>query len=245
MWKLTDTLLLRKAKLTNTTLPHSYYINSGTYPAQNQNLVAQIVEIKYRNYYRVNTKEVLEQPAITEKDGVKISLRPHDDTQFLEPIELPDIDMDSKDVWEDEFLILRADLDEPNVLIAISLDCSVILVGSTKTNELHHYDFIDNIYIYPLQKNEFFNVPIQTHYMNDKFVGDVYYNAIALRVDDVDPAEAIIMEYLDEETVRFVLADEVTVIDNNDVDDEDYVNDFNIADYRKNLLEGKIIYGTV
>jgi hypothetical protein len=51
------------------------------------------------------------------------------------------------------------------------------------------------------------------------------------------------MEYINKENneVRFLLGDEVTVIYEDK--SETYVNDASIVDYRKNLLEGKIIYG--
>lgn len=239
MWKLTDTLLYKKAKLTNTTSPHSDQIDKETYPTQNSDLIGTKVLVKYTNFYRCNEKEALEEPAVS-ADGK--SLRPHDDNQHLFPIIIPDIDIDSKDFWEEEFTVLRADLDEPNVFIGINEDYSVILVGSTKMNEMFHYDFIDNVYVYPIQKNELYNVRLKTHYMNENYVEDFYRDAILLRIDDCDPAQAILMEYINSNTVRLILSDEIISIDNNE---DGYVKNSDIPEYRRNLLEGKTIYGTI
>lgn len=245
MWKLSDTLLFKKARLTNTTLPHSDIIDRETYPQQINGLPGSTVSVKVNTHYKCNIESALEEPASIEKDGEVISLRPEDDLQFLTKRELtgPDF-VDIKDYWEEEFLVLRADLVEPYVFIGISTNYSTVIVGSTKMNDQYHYDFLDNVYTYPVQANEYFNLVMLTHYMNDQFIDDFYYDAIALRVDSTDPALAVIMEYIDDDNVRFILTDEVIVIDVFD-DSVEYITDIDIPEYRRKLLEGKIIYGTI
>ena len=244
MWKLSEVLLNYASKETNTTSPHSDYITPEKYPEQNHSLVNTVITLKFKNNYKCNVVKALSKPAVRIVDGEKISLRPHDDHQFINERVIPDPDGDlNHDTWEDDFLILRADMNEPNVLIAISLDFSILLVSSTKINDMGHFEFIDNVAVYPIQYNEFFNTKIKTHYMDENFINDQYLEAEILRIDKTEPCKIVLMEYINKENdeVRFVLGDEVTAI--YEEKSETYVNDASIADYRKNLLEGKIIYG--
>ena len=244
MWKLSEVLLNYASKETNTTSPHSDYITPEKYPEQNHSLVNTVITLEFDNNYKCNVVKALSKPAVRIVDGEKISLRPHDDHQFINERVIPDPDGDlNHDTWEDDFLILRADMNEPNVLIAISLDFSILLVSSTKINDMGHFEFIDNVAVYPIQYNEFFNTKIKTHYMDENFINDQYLEAEILRIDKTEPCKIVLMEYINKENneVRFVLGDEVTAI--YEEKSETYVNDASIADYRKNLLEGKIIYG--
>lgn len=246
MWKLSDILLRKVSKATNTTSPHSDYIHEMTYPEQDADLLNTIVTMHYNSHYRHNIADLIEPPAIKIEDGHIVSTRPKDDYQFLTPRHVSGTDIaEAVDVKEGEFRILRADKTAPFVLIAISTDYEQVLVSSTEFNEMHHYKFLDEPSIYPTQKTEFYNIALQTHYMDENYINDVYYDAIALRVDATDPALTVLMEYIDEDTVRFVLGDEVTGIDNSKFDEENYISDKMIAEYRQSLLEGKIIYGTV
>lgn len=243
MWKLSDILFHKKAKLTNTLFPHSDYVNHDSYPEQEAHLIGEIVELKFYSEYRCNIAKALGKAAVKIIDGEKVSLRPQDDVQFMEDrtITGPD-EVDAKDYWTKECLVLRADKGEPYVFIAVTTDYSEILVSNTKINELHHYDFLDKVTCYPLQDNNYYNINLQTHYMDDKFINDEYYDAIALRVDRTEPCLSVIMEYIDDNTVRFILADETYIIDNDEIDESRYIKDSDIPDYRRRLLEGKTIW---
>lgn len=244
MWKLSDTTLMERIKQTNTTLPHSDYITDTEFPEQNLEFLNTEMELEYRNYYKYNLKDALEKPAVEIIDGVKVSLRPHDDPQFMEYRELvgPDYD-DASDTYTQTFKIVRCDLAEPNVFIAISADYDIIAVGSTALNSDGIYKFLDTIFVYPIQISELFNQPLQSHYMDSNFINDVYIDCLAIRVDGSNPSYSVLMELLDDNVVRFVLGDEVTII-SNELPNE-FISYLSIPDYRKSILEGKVIYGTV
>ena len=246
MWKLSDILLREASKSTSTTLPHSDFIDAETYPEQITDLLRSKVIINFVSFYKCNIKTALESPACKIVDGVKVSLRPEDDIQFMEKREItgPDF-IDMKDYWTEEFTVLRADKVEPFVFIAVSEDFATVIVSSTKLNNMMHYTFLDEISIYGIQYNEFFDLELQTHYMDDNFINDVYYDAVALRIDKSEPCKTVLMEYVNNDTVRFVLGDEVTGIDNSIFDPDRYISDKEIPEYRQSLLEGKIIYGEI
>ena len=246
MWRLSDILLRKKAKMTNTILPHSDYITADTFPEQITELIGTTVNVKYANEYTCNIKTALEKPASRKVGDETISLRPEDDHQFLEPRELngPDF-IDARDVWDIDVTILRADKVEPYVFIGISWNFDIVVISSTRENEMMHYTFLDEVTVYPMQYNEFFGLNIITHYMNDEFVNDTRYDAKLLRLDKTEPNNAVIMEYIDDDTVRFVLGDEVTAIDNEPFDPENYITTQMIPEYRAGLLEGKNLYGAI
>lgn len=243
MWKLSEKLLNYEAKETKTTLPNSRYVTADIYPEQNRSLLNKIFELTYQDQYKCNVGKYLGKPAIKYIDGKRVSLRPDDDNQFLTERQISDIDGDrNNDVWANDFLVLRADIYDPYVFIAVSVDCSVVIVSSTKTNAMGHYEFLDNFDIYAIQYNEFFGRKIKTHYMDDNFINDVYLDADILRIDKTDQCKIVLMEYLNNK-VRFVLGNEVTTIYCDDEEPTEYINDYAIPDYRRNLLEGKSIYG--
>lgn len=246
MWKLSDRLLRDRAKQTNLRYSYSDYVTGGEYPEQLHELIGSTVHLSYVTEYKCNIKTRLEAPSVRIVDGEEISLRPEDDYQFLKKVELNGSDFDdAKDIFDDDFMVLRADATEPYVFIGISLNYENVVISSTEINEMSHYRFLDDVTIYPLQFNEFFDIPVRTHYMNDKFVDDVEYDAKILRIDKTEPNRAVLVEFVDEENIRFVLGDEVNVVDNETFDSENYISDNMIAEYRRELLGGRIIYGSL
>lgn len=244
MWKLSDILLGEKTRETNITYSHSDFINAETYPEQIVELLGTKIDIPYNTQYRCNIKDVLENPAIKVVDGEIVSLRPDDDYQFIENREITGTDtIDAVDVRIQGFTVLRVDKTEPNVFIAISNDYDTVVVSSTKINEMGHYTFLDQPSIYPVQYNEFFGLRLLSHYMNDSFIDDVYYDCMALRVDKTEPCLTVLVEFLPDNRMRFVLGDEVTGIDNDTFDPENYISDQEISIYRQSILGDRIIYG--
>lgn len=153
--------------------------------------------------------------------------------------------------------VVRCDIAEPFKMICISEDYLQIIVCDSRNYDLP-------IHVYPLQMTEYVGLKCFDQYITE-------YNeikAFTLRVDDGEPCEAVIVEYLDNDMVRFVLEDECftklyDLYDSEDEEDpekpsllfnreDDKVTSFkilmydksnkDIADIRKKILGGKYIY---
>lgn len=210
--QLYDVLLHHRTKHTNMETPGSRYITAKIFPEQISDLLNTEVTLKYRNHYIVDDYD---RPS---------SGRPEDDTEWSPRPDYGPESIDQSDVFEDKFIVIRADNAEPYRLIAISKDYKMILVNSTRKNDLNEYEFINKICEYPVQDNNFFGLEIQ-----DQYAGEINeLSAVSLRIDAGEPCYSVMVEFLGSTNyIRFVLGDEVfsAIRDIYDIDDEyDYDN---------------------
>ena len=142
----------------------------------------------------------------------------------------------------DEFIfisdskVVRCDNVEPFKMILVSLDYRHIFVTDSRK-----YDTI--VTQYPVQLTEYIGVKVKDRYA----ATSVEINAVTLRVDEGEPCYSVIMEYISETVVRFVLGDECFSILGDYVNGEQdkyfrTLTDNEIIKIRKELLEGKEIW---
>ena len=97
----------------------------------------------------------------------------------------------------EEFLIVRYDVSEPFRLIGISRNFSVILIGDTR-------NYQDTIIQYPIQLNEFCILSVFDQY--PAHIPEI--KGVTLRVDEGEPCNSVIIEFLADNYVRFLIGDE-------------------------------------
>ena len=85
----------------------------------------------------------------------------------------------------------------------------------------------------------------------DQYAGEIVsLKSVTLRVDKCEPCYSVLMEYIGDKKVRFILGDEVIskIImyqdDNIDTFFREPLTDAEIITMRKSAIEGKTIYGT-
>ena len=243
MKKHDDILLHLLTKHTNLQVPFSDYVKSNKFPAQISELLNTEVNIKYRNYYKTDL-EVETRAAVIIRNGEKVSSRPSDDSQQLEDREPLSYEKEEKPFYyEEPFIVLRADAEKPFRLIAVSKDYSKIIVNSTEVID-GNYLFLTKVSEYPIQMNEYIGLQCE-----DQYAGDIVsLKSVTLRVDKCEPCYSVLMEYIGDNKVRFILGDEVMskIIINKD--DRTFfrepLTDAEIITTRKLAIEGKTIYGT-
>lgn len=217
--QLYDVLLHHKTKHTNIEMPGCKYIAANVFPEQISELINTEITLKYRNH---NIIDNYNEPS---------SGRPSDDSPWVsKPNTGPEYSGDPSDVYEDKFIVLRADSTEPYRLIARSLDYKMILINSTEIDDSGEYKFKTIISEYPVQDNTYFGLEIQ-----DQYVGEIdELGAVTLRVDAGEPTYSVLVEFLGSTgIIRFVLGDEVfsKIQDRYDINgDYDYDNK-NASDY--------------
>jgi hypothetical protein len=224
---------------TNMNVSRSDYISYTEYPEQILELLNTIITIRYRNYY-TNDTSILGRRATLIVDGEEVSSRPKDDYQRLDDIEI--IDKEIPFIFSGEFRVLRADKVEPYILIAVSTDYSKIVVNSTRLDENDEYMYNTIVSEYAIQKNEYIGQNFYTLYDNGLNVADKLH-AVSLSIDDSEPCYGILMEYLDDGRVRFVLGDESIAVLSDEESGINITNERELIEYRKNILEGVTIYG--
>ena len=228
MKKHDDILLHLLTKHTNLQVPFSDYVKSDKFPTQISELLNTEVNIKYRNYYETDL-ETGTRAAVIIRNGEKVSSRPSDDIQQLEDRE--------PSLYEKE--------EKPFRLIAVSKDYSKIIVNSTEVID-GNYLFLTKVSEYPIQMNEYIGLQCE-----DQYAGDITsLNSVTLRVDKCEPCYSVLMEYIGDNKVRFILGDEAIskIImyqdDNIDTFFREPLTDAEIITMRKLTIEGKTIYGT-
>ena len=243
MKKHDDILLHLLTKHTNLQVPFSDYVKSNKFPAQISELLNTEVNIKYRNYYKTDL-ETETRAAVIIRNGEKVSSRPSDDIQQLEDREPSLYEKEEKPFYyEEPFIVLRADAEKPFRLIAVSKDYSKIIVNSTEIID-GDYLFLTKVSEYPIQMNEYIGLQCE-----DQYAGDISLNSVTLRVDKCEPCYSVLMEYVGDNKVRFILGDEAIskIImyqdDNIDTFFREPLTDAEIITMRKLAIEGKTIYG--
>lgn len=189
--KQNDDILLHKSitKHSNLMIPLSEYVTAFKYPTQNEQLINTTVTLKYRDRY------------ISDKDSYHVpsSGRPKDDAPFKKP---GDMKGEEDIIFTGKFKILRADTSAPFIFIAVSTDYKHIVTGKTDENGILAH-------VYPVamfQMSEYIGLCVIDMYFGALELTD----AVILAVDNGEPCNAVIMEYIDKDKnqVRFVLGDE-------------------------------------
>ena len=182
------------AKHTNKIAPYCRYIGANVFPEQISELLNTEVTLKYRTHYKIEMMD--DEP----------SSRPSDDDPFIHiNPEGPEF-IDPHDIYEDQFIVVRADRTEPYRFIAMAKDYSKFLVNSTKKDDNDEYLFNSTVSLYPLQNDRLIGFMVQ-----DEWEGEITnMNAVTLRVDDCEPAYSVLMEFLGSSgVVRFLIGDEI------------------------------------
>ena len=176
------------------------------YPHQISSLINTVATLRYRTHYVTNV-DILNVPAtiIDPESGREESSRPSDDSRFIPRTIGPEHnDGDENYVFTGKFKIFRADSEWPYKMIAVSLDYSVVLIGSTRVIN-GNYEFEDMVLPYPLQMNQFigFNAARK---LNSVF--DTY--GYIIRVDESDPGNYVVVEYgTSFDVVKFYTSEEL------------------------------------
>lgn len=108
----------------------------------------------------------------------------------------PDI-YDPHNIFEDDFLIVRCDLGSPYKLIALSVDYMYILVGDSRY-------YKKQVLLCPIQFSEFIGITVYNQYPGT--IPEL--RGVTIRVDNGEPCYSVIIEFLKDNTIRFVLGDE-------------------------------------
>lgn len=197
--ELDEKFLHKLTKHTNLYKPHSNHVDSTTFPEQNVDLLNSKVVLKYRDH-RIGDRDIIS----TSSSG-----RPSDDEEFVPYTEDSPDKFDPHDIYEDEFIIIRADRTEPYRLIAVSTNYDKIVISSSKM-ENDKYLFEDIVVEYPIQLNEFIGIACYDKY-NNKDIPEL--RSVTLRVDAYEPCYSVLMELLGSTGyVRFILGDECPVV---------------------------------
>lgn len=188
-------------KHTNNTTNEPSYIDNDKFPEQ-LDLVGSKVKLKYKTHFEVDQKLARVEPFIIDKTtGDKIYSRPKDDLPIFDKStfeeEHPE-DFDPKEIFEEEFTILRADKSYPYVLIGINDDKSILIVNSTK-GTAEGYEFETNITVYPVQYSQTIGEELQSYYR----FANIKRKVLILRCDNSEPLESVCIEYLNEDETEY------------------------------------------
>ena len=148
---------------------------------------------------------------------------------------------DEYNIFTTKCKVVRCDSTEPFVMICISLDYEFVFVTDSR---------LYNIMIvqYPIQLSQLIGIRVK-----DQFPAVIEeMDGCTIRVDDGEPCNSVIAEFLENDEVRFLLGDECFSKMFNYFDEEisdnyeynKYRSTEEIADIRKTILEGKKIYGS-
>ena len=178
------------SKNTNTTYPNSEYVTGDSFPEQIDELINTEIELRYRlkNFFSSN-------------DDEHEYHRPYDDTRYIDREALTPED---KFYYKTgRFIVLRADVVEPYVLIAKSPTRDFYVINSTRLNELDEYEFLTRVCTDCAQNTEYQEAYVLDIYDNTEHYGKVY------RIDDGEEFIIIIEESIGESESRWVLGSEV------------------------------------
>lgn len=194
--QLYDIHLHRLSRHTNMMMPYCKYISADKFPDQISELLNTEVTLKYRNHNWIDNV------------NIESTSRPSDDYPWTPKGEdSPEFSGDQHDVYEDKFVVLRADATPPYRLIARSRDYKIILINSTDIDEgTGEYKFRSYVSEYAVQNYQLYYLDI-----SDQYAGEISeLKAVTLRVDAGEPTYSVLVEYLGNTGyIRFVLGDEV------------------------------------
>ena len=112
--------------------------------------------------------------------------------------ELSEVELlDPHDIYEASCRVVRCDSVEPYRMICISDDYQFILVTDSRYWQ-------EMVVQYPIQFNEFIGITVYDQYAG--IIPEV--EGVTLRVDNGEPCYAVIIEFLADNVVRFLLGDE-------------------------------------
>lgn len=193
----TDRLLHKITHHTNLEQPYSENISGNKYPAQDADKLGRTVTLRYKNRYIPDTTHINNMspdryepgPGIVDEEGNLI-----------------------KDIYEDEFIILRCDLTPPFKALFLSVDYKIMLVGDSRTYE-------DVVLKYPKQIEEYIGLFMYNQYFDTP---EMQFKSVLLSCDSSEPGYGIIAEFYPDNYVRFLLDHEVqsVVLDRYDADGE-------------------------
>lgn len=213
----TDRLFHKMTHHTNISQPFSKYLSGLKYPMQPGTELGRPVTLKYRNKYIPNISYISE----SSPDKQQFDPTPYEDKTFV------------GDIIEQEFILLRCDMTEPYIMIAITDDYTAMIVGDSR-------DYKNTVYEYPKQIEEYLGLAV----INQYFGSPNTLNAVVLSCDSMEPCQSIIAEFYAgydpsgqeyrTDYVRFVLESEVqsVVMDRYDAD--------GLRDYNGKDVEGNI-----
>lgn len=101
------------------------------------------------------------------------------------------------DIYEANCRVLRCDLEEPYRMIVMSDNYQFLLVTDSRYWE-------EKVVQYPIQFNEFIGITVYDQYAG--IIPEV--KGVTLRVDNGEPCYSVIMEFLADNVVRFLIGDE-------------------------------------
>lgn len=168
---------------------------------------------------------------------------------------------DQHDIFVVNAIVVRCDKEEPYQMICLTKNYTPLVCDS------RHWE--ETVMQYPIQYPEYIGIKTKDQYLRS----DEQINGITLRVDEGEPCLTVLAEYVDENTVRFVLGDECIsyLVDYYRISESDnepleyikhqitigseifYVNrgvydrrkrtKYTISNLVKEILKGKMIYG--
>ena len=172
--KLKDIELHNITRHSNVSIPGSKYISGTKYPKQNEELLNSVVPLRYRNMYI---------PDMDEYTG-------------------PDA-YDPHTIYTENCTVLRCDIEEPYVMIAISDDYRCLLVLDSR-------NWKTSVVIYPFQMNV-----VGESCMNRYFADRDLRQAYILRADNGEPCNTVLLEETDD-SYRFILGSEcISILNSN------------------------------
>lgn len=225
----TDRLLNSITHHTNLEHPYSNDISSIIFPAQNSNKLGRTVKLRYVNRY-IPDVNYTDDTSPEEYESSMIIDNENDEL--------------IRNIFEDEFIIIRYDLSSPFKIIFLSVDYKVMLIGDSRT-----YNDSNRVFKYPKQIEEYIGL-----YMNNRYSDSEITRSVLFSCDSTEPGYSIIAEFYIDNTVRFLLDTEVESVvferyelknrDFNGMDPEDHESEYTLIDLNGKYpsSEGEPIY---
>lgn len=153
-----------------------------------------------------------------------------------EDIEDKPEEFDPHDIYTSSCVVVRCDAVEPYIMICISNTYEFVFVLDSR-----HYNEI--VTQYPIQFSSIIGLEVEHDYLGNHDIDPI--NGVIIRCDNGEPCKMVIMDFLDDDTVRFMTGDELLykfIV--NHMSELEMIEKSNetITEFRKNLMEGVKIY---